>query len=70
MKKFGGGEKQVEKLNDKKLENENNGQLIKRRRSGDYTHGLIGPSMPLLVGSLVEGKSKWRSLRIRIMTDS
>ncbi len=48
----------MEKLNNGKLENENNGRLIKRRRSGDYTHCLIGPSMPLLVGSLVEGESR------------
>ncbi len=51
----------MEKLNNRKLENENNGRLIKRRRSGDYTRCLIGLSMLLLVGSLVEGESKWRS---------
>ncbi len=47
----------MEKLNNRKLENENNGRLIKRRRSGDYNRCLIGPSMSLLVGSLVEGES-------------
>ncbi len=70
MEKFGGGRKQVEKLNNGKLENENNGRLIKRCHSGNYLHCLMGPSMPLLVSSLVEGKSKWRSLRMRIMTGS
>ncbi len=60
----------MEKLNDRKLENENNGRLLKRRRSGDYTYCLIGPTMPLLVGSLVEGKNRRRSLRMRIMTGS
>ncbi len=49
-------------MNDRKLENENNGRLIKRRQSGDYIYCLIGPNMPLLVGSLVEGESRWRSL--------
>ncbi len=58
MYKFGGERKQVEKLNNWKLENENNGRLIKGRRSGDYTRCLIGPSMLLLVGSLVEGESR------------
>ncbi len=57
----------MEKLNNSKLEKENNGRLIKRRRSGDYTRCLIGPSMPLLVGSLVEEESKWRSLKMRII---
>ncbi len=61
MEKFGGGRKQMEKLNNGKLENENNGRLIKRRRSGDYTHYLIRASMPLLVSNLVEGESRWRS---------
>ncbi len=61
MKKFGEGRKQVEKLNNGKLENENNGRLIKRRRLGDYTRCLIGSSMPLLVGNLVEGESRLRS---------
>ncbi len=51
----------------RKLENENNDQLIKRRQSDDNTCCLIGLSMPLLVGSLVEEKSRWRSLKIRIM---
>ncbi len=51
----------------KKLENENNGRLIKRRQSGDNTRCLIGSSMLLLVGSLIEGKSRWRSLKMRIM---
>ncbi len=65
----------MEKLNNRKLENENNGQLIKRRRSSDYTRCLIGPSMSLLVGSLVEGESRWRSgimgkWKIRIMAGS
>ncbi len=68
MEKFGGGRKQVEKLNDRKLENENNGQLIKMCQSGDYTYCRIRPSILLLVGSLVKGKSRWRSLRMRIMT--
>ncbi len=58
MEKFGGGRKQVEKLNNGKLENENNGRLIKRHRSSDYTRCLIGPSIPLLVGSLVEGENR------------
>ncbi len=31
MEKLGRGRKQVEKLNDKKLKNENNSRLIKRR---------------------------------------
>ncbi len=39
----------MEKLNNKKLKNENNDRLIKKRQSGDYTRCLIGPSMPLLV---------------------
>ncbi len=56
MEKFDGGKKQVEKF-----ENKNNGRLIKRRRSGDYTRCLIGPSMTLLVGSLVGRESRWRS---------
>ncbi len=61
MEKFGEGRKQVEKLNNRKLINENNGRLIKKRRSGDYTHYLIRSSMPLLVDSLVERESRWRS---------
>ncbi len=67
-----------------KFENENNDQLIRGRRSiirclmGPGMH--YSPSMPLVVGSLVkgdsrwrslvEGESRWRSLRIRIMTGS
>ncbi len=66
-----------------KFENENNDQLIKGRRS--TIRCLMGPrmhfhSMQLLVSSLVEGESRWRSLvegesrwrslRIRIMTGS
>ncbi len=61
MEKFGGGRKQEEKLNNRKLENENNDRLIKMSRLGDYIRFLIGPGMPLLVGSLVEGESRWRS---------
>ncbi len=34
-----------EKLNNRKLENENNSQLIKRHQSSDYIRCLIGPSM-------------------------
>ncbi len=48
----------MEKLNNRKLENENNGQLIKRRQLGGYNHCLIGPIMPLLVGSLMEKESR------------
>ncbi len=60
MEKFGGGRKQVEKF-----ENKNNDRLIRGRRStirclmGPRTHS---PSMSLLVGSLVEGESRWRNL--------
>ncbi len=48
-----------------KFENENNDRLIRGCRS--TIRYLIGPrmhspSMPLLVGSLVEGESRWRSL--------
>ncbi len=55
----------MEKLNNGKLENENNGRLIRGRQS--TIRCLMGPrmhvpSMPLLVGSLVEEKSRWRSL--------
>ncbi len=70
MEKFGGGRKQVKKLNNGKLENENNGRLIKMCESGDYTRCLIGTSMPLLVNSLLEGKSRWRIFKTRIMTGS
>ncbi len=58
MEKFGGGRKQVKKLNDRKFENENNDRLMKRHQLGNYTRCLIRPSMPLLVSSLVEGKSR------------
>ncbi len=51
----------------RKLDNENNGRLIKRRRSGDNICCLIGSSMPLLVGSLVERENSWRSLKMRII---
>ncbi len=47
-----------------KFENENNDRLIKGRQS--TIRCLIGPrmhspSMSLLVGTLVEGESRWRS---------
>ncbi len=48
----------MEKLNNGKLENENNSRQIKRRQSGDYIRYLIRPSKSLLVGSLVEGESR------------
>ncbi len=51
----------------RQLENENNSRLIKRRQLGDYTCCLIEPSMPLLVDSLVERESRWKSLKMRIM---
>ncbi len=56
MEKFGEGRKQVEKF-----ENKNNDRLIRGHRStirclmGPRMHS---PSMPLLVGSLVEGESR------------
>ncbi len=58
MEKFGGGRKQVEKF-----ENKNNDRLIRGRRStirclmGPRMHS---PSMPPLIGSLMQGKSRWR----------
>ncbi len=59
MEKFGGGRKRVEKF-----ENKNNDRLIRGRRA--TIHCLMGPrmhfpSMSLLVSSLVEGESRWRS---------
>ncbi len=82
MEKFGGGRKQVEKF-----ENKNNDRLIRGRQSTILYlmgHKMHSPNMPLIVGSLVEGKSRWRSLvdgetrwrslimgnwKIRIMSD-
>ncbi len=56
-----------------KFENENNDRLIRERRSTIrclMRPRMYSPSMPLLVGSLVKGKSRWRNLRMRIMTGS
>ena len=40
-----------------KLENDNNNQLMKKQ-SNDYTCDLIRLSMLLLIGSLIEKKSR------------
>ena len=41
-----------------KLENENNGQLIKKHQSDNYTHCLIRHFILLQVSNLVKEKSK------------
>lgn len=45
-------------MENRKLEYENNGQLIKKCQSVNYTCYLIRPNIPLLVDNLVEEKNK------------